>query len=249
MTEPQRVAPDPRVFISHSSSDKPFVRKLVHDLVESNVDVFFDEVALSPGDSIVDSISGAIRDTNYLIVVLSPASVDSLWVQREINAALYREIDRRGMLVIPLLLHECELPPILADKLYLDFTGGESAYDEQFQRLRSVLRMESSPPRVSASIPAPPTPPGRPELHDCVTFLRRLSPADLRRLVQSLSLTDLALLWHAVFNERLEDMLPKEPKPKCAVELVLTADERGLRELLIEEYCKDFGHRTPRSGS
>ena len=69
--------PRPRVFVSYSSKDKVFVRMLVADLQDMGLDVWFDESELDVGDSIVSKISTAIRDTNYLIVVLSKNSVAS----------------------------------------------------------------------------------------------------------------------------------------------------------------------------
>ena len=38
-----------KVFISHSSSDKPFVRKLKNDLNLNGIDTWYDEDELLPG--------------------------------------------------------------------------------------------------------------------------------------------------------------------------------------------------------
>ena len=85
-----------RVFISHASQDKPFVRKLVQELEKHHLDVWFDEQEIKVGDSIVAKVSGGLKDSDYLVVVLSKASVASRWVQEELNAALMDQISGKG---------------------------------------------------------------------------------------------------------------------------------------------------------
>jgi hypothetical protein len=59
--------------------------------------------------------------------VLSEASVKSEWVKRELNAALMKELKRKSVVVLPLLLQDCEIPPLVADKKYADFRQGYDA--------------------------------------------------------------------------------------------------------------------------
>src|SRR5262249_36132178 len=66
--------PAPRVFLSHSSHDKEFVRRLADDLMALDLKIWLDERELGPGESIVGGISGGLREADYLIVVLSRAS-------------------------------------------------------------------------------------------------------------------------------------------------------------------------------
>ena len=111
----------PGLFLSHNSFDKPFVRKLSADLQAAGVQVWVDEAEIRVGDSLIDRIAEGIAGADYLGVVLSPRSVESLWVQRELNIALSREIGGRKTKVLPILLEECELPVFLEDKFYADF--------------------------------------------------------------------------------------------------------------------------------
>jgi len=68
------------------------------------------------GDSITEKINEAIRRNDYLIVVLSKASVKSEWVKKELNAALMKELKKKSVVVLPLLMEDCEVPPLIADK-------------------------------------------------------------------------------------------------------------------------------------
>jgi len=78
------------------------------------------------GDSITGRISEGIGQNDYLIIVLSKASVGSEWVQRELNAALMKELQKRSVVVLPLLLEDCQIPPLIADKKYADFRRDHS---------------------------------------------------------------------------------------------------------------------------
>jgi len=65
------------VFISYSSQDRDFAQRLAADLRQKTITVWFDETELEPGDSIIGAIEAGIDKMDFLIVVLSPASVDS----------------------------------------------------------------------------------------------------------------------------------------------------------------------------
>jgi hypothetical protein len=85
------------------------------------VHVWLDEWELQPGDSLHGVIGAALEKTAFVGVVISPNSIKSKWVQRELQAALAREVNQGKTFVIPLLYKSVTLPTFLADKLYLDF--------------------------------------------------------------------------------------------------------------------------------
>jgi len=124
------------IFLSHNAKDKPFVRRLAFDLTRYQIPVWIDEAEIQLGDSLVEKIRTGIDGMDYLGVVLSPDSVKSPWVQREIDVAMNQEIDGRRIKVLPLLYRECDLPGFLKGKLYADFTS-ENRYE---QSLRVLLR-------------------------------------------------------------------------------------------------------------
>lgn len=109
------------VFISYSHEDRDFAHKLAGSLVSRNVHVWIDTWELSVGDSIVEKIQSAIGESDCLCVVLSKAAVQSAWCKKELSAGLLRELQERRVVVLPLLIEDCELPVFLRDKLYADF--------------------------------------------------------------------------------------------------------------------------------
>jgi len=111
----------PSVFLSHSSTDKPFVRQLAERLTESGARVWLDEAKLQIGDSIIYNISQAIREVDFVIVVISKHSICSQWVKKELNLAMTKEINKRSVVVLPALFGDCDVPASIADKLYADF--------------------------------------------------------------------------------------------------------------------------------
>ncbi|MGA7563784.1 MAG: toll/interleukin-1 receptor domain-containing protein [Desulfobaccales bacterium] len=76
------------IFLSHSSKDKFFVRTLADHLRKYGIKVWIDEAEINIGDSMTDKIGQAIETTDYVGVVLSHNSINSEWVQKELQIAL-----------------------------------------------------------------------------------------------------------------------------------------------------------------
>ena len=109
------------IFISYSHKDKDFVDKLALILIDKRIKVFIDRWEMKLGDSITNKIQDAISDASYLMVVLSKNSVDSDWCKREITTALMLELEKKRVVLLPILLEDCEIPLFLRDKFYADF--------------------------------------------------------------------------------------------------------------------------------
>jgi hypothetical protein len=112
-----------KVFISHSSKDKNFARKLATDLQDRGYSPWLDEWKILAGQSIPQEISSALRDSDFVLVLLSVNSVNSHWVEREWQEKYWDEVNSRKIKVIPVLLEECEIPHLLRTKKYADFTN------------------------------------------------------------------------------------------------------------------------------
>jgi hypothetical protein len=115
----------PRVFISYASSDKPSARFIADALRQSGISTWFDEWEIRVGDSFVKRIEAAAKSSDYILLLLSPAAVDSYWVQTEINSALSRELKERAIRLVPVVVADCEIPPALRDRVWLDMRGND----------------------------------------------------------------------------------------------------------------------------
>ena len=126
------------IFLSHSSRDKFFVRKLAERLRSAGIRVWLDEAEINIGDSLTEKIGRAIDEMDFVGVVLSNNSVNSEWVQRELQIAIQRELATKRVVVLPLLIEPVEMPHFLKDKLYADFTTPER-FEETFPKLLKAL--------------------------------------------------------------------------------------------------------------
>ena len=94
-----------QIFISYSRKDLSFVKKLATDLAHSGLDVWYDLSDLHGGSRWSKEIESAIRESKYVLILLSPESVSSKWVEEEFLFA-----SKLNKKIIPLLLKKCELP-------------------------------------------------------------------------------------------------------------------------------------------
>ncbi|MET0465631.1 MAG: TIR domain-containing protein [Chitinophagaceae bacterium] len=104
-----------KVFLCHSSGDKPAVRDLYDRLrsVADYISPWLDEENLLPGQRWEDEISAAVRSSDVVLVCLSRESINkSGYVQKEIKVAL-DVADRQPegtIFLIPGKLEECPIP-------------------------------------------------------------------------------------------------------------------------------------------
>lgn len=150
-------------FISHSSKDKPFARRLHDALQERGVRCWLDEKQILPGDNVPKAIAEGIRIWDKMILCASQNSLkESWWVDHEMESAVAKErkLAKSGDLVlIPVNLDgymfgdEWQSPwrEKIRDRHAADFTADEN-FDEELERLVTALRADSFARQ------APPTP-------------------------------------------------------------------------------------------
>ena len=130
------------IFISYSRQDKNFVDNLAIQLVAHKARIWLDRWELHVGDSLINKIQEAIAGSSALLVMLSKASVQSEWCKKELSAGLIRELEEKRVVVLPVLIEDCEIPIFLRDKLYADFRHD---FDEGIQTiLESIAKITSN---------------------------------------------------------------------------------------------------------
>jgi hypothetical protein len=120
------------VFLSYSRVDLAIMQRVKQDLRNAGLKVWTDE-GIEPGTfSWKEAIEDAIRDTEMLVVLLSPDANNSKWVQREIDYA-----DVQDVQVMPLLVRgepRDSVPFALAGSQFIDL---RSHYEPGIQALIS----------------------------------------------------------------------------------------------------------------
>jgi len=116
-----------KIFVSHSSKDKWAARRIAKDVEELGHTVFLDEKDIATGESITDSIQTHLKESDHLLLLLSPASLTSSWVLVELGGAM-----ALGKKVIPILLYvgANEIPPAINLKLARDINDIGKYYEE-----------------------------------------------------------------------------------------------------------------------
>jgi hypothetical protein len=111
---------NPSVFISYSHEDQTVARVIAAGLTHRGCTVWIDEGELRAGDSVIERISAAVGQAEFLVALISRHSVESRWCRKEIALAMTGELDKSDVpVVLPLRLGQVEIPPTLADKLWI----------------------------------------------------------------------------------------------------------------------------------
>jgi tetratricopeptide (TPR) repeat protein len=136
------------VFLSHSSKDNSFVRELADELGrDGQIKVWLDEREIAPGQNIVTRIKEAL-DADFVLLILSPDSVDSSWVEQEWTDAFWEQANNRKTKLLGVLYRDCTIPRLLRNKKYFDL---RTNHPEGFREIRTFLLTErpAQPERIN----------------------------------------------------------------------------------------------------
>ena len=111
-----------KIFLSHSSKDKPLVKRINDDLKSHDFITWLDSDDIPLGGSIVEFIERGLSESDIVMVFLSEHAVHSKWVQNEWQAKLFSHINENRIIIIPVLVNKCQIPKFLAHLKYADFT-------------------------------------------------------------------------------------------------------------------------------
>jgi molybdopterin-guanine dinucleotide biosynthesis protein A len=111
------------VFLSHRATDLAEACRLRDALQERRYEVWLDADQMRVGDSIVGKMNDGLSAASHLVLCLSSSGVDAPWISREWLSALARQLEGRGIKVLPVRLTGSEAPAILADIKYADLVA------------------------------------------------------------------------------------------------------------------------------
>ena len=134
------------VFISYAHTDRAYARKLADQLLANGFDMWIDD-RIDLGTNWEHEIFKSIDSCDAFIVIMSPESYESLWVQRERQHA-----ERRGKQPFPLLL-EGEVFPFYGVIQYYDVLSGKLPEPTFIERLASFAPRSGTTGQDIASAP------------------------------------------------------------------------------------------------
>lgn len=103
-------------FLSYHSGDEEWVATLKATLEAKGIRVWLDSEQIRPGDRFPGALARAIDSVRCVVLVLSPGSVASPWVEEEYHLALARRCH-----VIAALVDDVEPPGFMAGRTWVDF--------------------------------------------------------------------------------------------------------------------------------
>ena len=143
-----------KVFLCHSSDDKPAVREIFQRLkVEGWIDPWLDEEKLYPGQNWDMAIEIAVEKSDAVIVFLSNNSVSQEgYVQKEIKKILdvADEKSEGTIFLIPLRINDCKVPRRLEKWHYVD-SFPKDRKERAYKRLLFSLQSRAENLGVSIS--------------------------------------------------------------------------------------------------
>jgi hypothetical protein len=141
-----------RVFLCHSSGDKPAVRALYKQLKKDGFEPWLDEEVLLPGDDWAYEIAKAVREAEVVLVCLSRSAITKGgFVQKEIKFALDKadEKPEGSLYIIPVLLEECVVPERLSKWQWVSLVD-KQGYEKLNYSLQRLKRFDPKPRMADA---------------------------------------------------------------------------------------------------
>ena len=155
-------------YISYTEADEAFATRLHDKLQDSAVRCWYAPKDIQAGKKIREQIDGAIREHDKLLLVLSPQSIKSSWVQYELRRARRYERQEQRRMLFPVRLidydslqeWECfdadearDLAAEVREYFIPDFSNwrrDDAAFDAAFERLLRDLQAEGGPPPANS---------------------------------------------------------------------------------------------------
>jgi|HubBroStandDraft_6_1064221.scaffolds.fasta_scaffold36407_2 hypothetical protein len=131
------------LFLSHSSANAGFANRLAEALAGRGIPTFFSQKSIRGAQEWHDEIGAALQRCDWFLVILTPHSVRSKWVKRELIYAL--QAKRYNDRIIPLLYKTCDTSQLswtLSAFQYVDF---RKDFEAGYQRLLGVWKMDYRP--------------------------------------------------------------------------------------------------------
>ena len=145
------------VFLSYSRYDSAFVEELYRRLTRDGVVCFYDQESIAWGSNWVRELEQGLEEADLVVVVLTPAFIESKWAELERTASLATYPDSARRRIRPLLRTECARPVFLRPIQSIDVTTDErfeSSYPRICRELGGTLRADSLPAERSRLPPA-----------------------------------------------------------------------------------------------
>ncbi len=128
-----------QVFISHSEQDNLMRERVRHSLMQRGITVWINRTDITTGTDFQEEINQGIEETDNLVWLMSPASLNSEYCRQELEYALY--LNKR---IIPLLINDIDMEDLPLGLRSLQFINARAheqreTYDQAIAKLLKAL--------------------------------------------------------------------------------------------------------------
>ncbi|HEV7743701.1 MAG TPA: toll/interleukin-1 receptor domain-containing protein [Pyrinomonadaceae bacterium] len=131
-----------KVFISYASKDEKLATKLVDALEKAGLDAWFQKREVLPGDNWAEKIASGLKESNAMVVLVTPEALESDAVQSSISYALGEKAFSKRL--IPVIVGEsADFPtdrmPWIFKQLHTVNLSKDGENEEQFKEIAHAL--------------------------------------------------------------------------------------------------------------
>jgi hypothetical protein len=132
-----------KVFISYSSKDEALATRIVASLEAAGLDAWYSKREIMPGDNWAEKIANGLKESNAMVVLVTPDALESDAVQSSISYALGEKAFSNRL--IPVLVGDSEdFPPEripwIFSRLKTIKLSKDGKNEEQFKKIVQVLK-------------------------------------------------------------------------------------------------------------
>jgi hypothetical protein len=149
------VSDAPVAFFSYSREDSEFALRLASDLRAAGSSVWIDQLDIGPGQLWDRAVQTALERCPSVLIILSPASVNSDNVMDEVSFALDQKKE-----LIPVLYRDCDIPFRVRRFQHLDFRSNYEPMLEELKKCLHIAGKSEAALATTSTASAPSAPPG-----------------------------------------------------------------------------------------
>lgn len=132
-----------KVFISYSSKDELLATKLVEALEVAGLDAWYKKREVMPGDNWAEKIASGLKESNAMVVLVTPDALESEAVQSSISYALGEKAFSKRL--IPVIVGDsADFPkdriPWIFKRLHTVNLSKDGENEEQFKEIAQALK-------------------------------------------------------------------------------------------------------------
>ena len=132
-----------KVYLSYSFKDKRIADNITYSLMKEDIRCSDDIFEIDSENQFQKTVKDVISACSYLIILLSPNSIKSRWIQYELNFALTRVLKARDITILPVLIEDCDIPSFLKEYQIFDLRN-QNNIDGLIEQIRTVSKINFS---------------------------------------------------------------------------------------------------------